>query len=98
MTLSIWPADRCELGRSLHSPNKWFHNEMQYGQAALKEDWRLKKPTGFCLTMPQATRELMGAMPSSLFVRRRSPTFWMIIMATGLSVSVARYCRAITKR
>ena len=30
------------------------------GQAALKEDWRLTKLTGFCLTMPQATRELMG--------------------------------------
>ncbi len=30
------------------------------GQAARKEDWRLKKLTGFCLTMPQATRELMG--------------------------------------
>lgn len=71
MTLSIWPADRCEPGEAHIAQINGFIMKCSMGKAAPREDWRLKKLTGFCLAMPEATRELMGRH-AGFYIRKKT--------------------------
>ena len=45
-------------------------------KTAPKEDWRLKKLTGFCLAMPEATRELMGRH-AGFYIRKKTFAYFL---------------------